>query len=133
MRQLLPLSTVSGLYRRIASALSIHILQRGLLYRGRGRLSPASGKLALIECNMWIEACRAALGPKIRRAERPWGKLSEPASILALDESTFSMVSNAILIGSDQSFQQAMDELGCEDLSREEATDIVRLRADCQG
>lgn len=133
MKQMLPFSTVSSLYRRIAGTLSSHILQRGLLYRGRGRLSPSSGKIALVECNMWIEACRAALGPRVRRAERPWGKLLEPASILALDENTFSMVSNAILIGSDQSFQQAMDELGCEGLSREEATDIVRLRTDCQG
>ena len=133
MRRMLPLSTTTTLYRRIASEISSHILQRGLLYRGRGRLTTSNGNLALVECNMWIEACRAALGPSVRRAERPWADLSEASKILALDKNAFSTVSNVVLIGSDQSFQQAMDELDIEGLSREEATSIIRLREDCQG
>ncbi|OBZ79146.1 RAD50-interacting protein 1, partial [Grifola frondosa] len=82
----LPRATATALYRRIASAIALHILQRQIMYSGQGRINLQEGRGILAECELWLETCRIALGHGERaRAEGPWRQLLEAGRLVGAE------------------------------------------------
>ncbi|GBE78415.1 hypothetical protein SCP_0113030 [Sparassis crispa] len=91
----LPHTIMSALYRRIASHISLHILQRQILYRGRGRIGLQESKIILAECELWVETCRLALARDERaRAEAPWRPLLQAGRLLCVEGEAFAKVTD---------------------------------------
>ncbi|GJE85916.1 RINT-1 family protein [Phanerochaete sordida] len=131
----LPPSTAAALYRRIAAHLATHILQRALLYRGRGRVPPAEGRAITAECELWASTCRHAL-PRMphARVEAPWRGLLQAARVVGATGAVWARVVDATLgTAGDEEWEAAMLELvGFAELTREEVGQIVRTRTDCE-
>ncbi|KAG6842865.1 hypothetical protein H0H93_003136, partial [Arthromyces matolae] len=77
--------TLTTLYRKIAARLATHILQRQILYRSQFDL--LEGKSIRVECELWVETCRIALGGALpggrTRIDGPWTKLLQAASLVS--------------------------------------------------
>ncbi|KAI0095281.1 TIP-1 family-domain-containing protein [Irpex rosettiformis] len=129
----LPQTTATMLYRRIASSLALHILQRMIMYRGRTRITPQEGRTILAECELWVETCRHALAKAPARAEAPWRSLLQGGRIIGAQGETWVKVVDATLgTSSDSEWETVMVELiGFAELTREDVSRIIRTRADC--
>jgi RAD50-interacting protein 1 len=121
------------LYRRIASHLALHVLQRAIMYRGRARVTPQEGKNILAECELWVETCRHALAKAATRAEAPWRALLQAARIIAAQGEAWTEIVEATFgTGSDRDWEAAMGNIvGLAELSREDASRVIRTRVDC--
>lgn len=130
----LPLTTVAALYRRIAAHLGTHILQRAIMYRGRGRVSPAEGRAIRAECELWVETCRHALSRAPARVEAPWRSLLQAARVVGAEGELWEKVVDATFgTASDQDWEAAMvDLVGFAELTREEVGQVIRTRTDCE-
>ena len=129
LRSALPVTIAVSLYRRIASALAHHIVQRGIIYRGRGRVSHATAARFVTEAQAWISTCQAALPREpIRRVEAPWAVLLEACALLTLEGEKFRLASRAV--DNDLTYGAAMEELGLAQLARLDAREVVRARMD---
>ena len=117
------------------ATLATHILQRALLYRGRARVAPAEGRAIMAECELWASTCRHAL-PRApaARIEAPWRGLLQAARVVGAQGELWAQVVDATLgVASDEQFEEAMRELvGFAELSREDVTQIIRTRTDCE-
>ncbi|KAL0071704.1 hypothetical protein AAF712_000626 [Marasmius tenuissimus] len=131
-RGTLPRSTMTVLYRRIASRLADHILQRQILYRGH--VSPAEGKEALAECELWVETCHRGLGGSLgggrKRVETPWGKLLQAGRVVVANGEIRDRIAQATFGMMDQEEWESMmtDTTGFQELSRDEVGRILRRR-----
>jgi len=130
VHQSLPTNTATVLYRTIASHISNHILQRQVLYQGRGRMTSQEGKNVLDEANLWVETSRMALSGSVRRVEGPWEKLVESGKLLSLEAEAFAKAVRISTTGCEEEFQSFCSELGITSTLREEATDILKVRED---
>lgn len=133
LQSTLPQKTVSTAYRRIASRLALHIMQRQVTYRGRTKITAQQGRLALAEFELWAETCRLALArTPAMRSEAPWRALLQAGRIVAADGDTWkSVVESTFSVRDDQEWEKRMLELvGFSELSREEVGQVIRTRAD---
>ncbi|KAI9068018.1 RINT-1 family protein [Trametes sanguinea] len=95
LRGTLPRTTSTSLYRRIASRLATHLLQRQILYRGRARASLSEGKAVLAEAELWVETARTALKEERTRVEAPWRAYLEAARLLGGEGEGWARVAGA--------------------------------------
>ncbi|OCH88619.1 RINT-1 family protein [Obba rivulosa] len=131
----LPDTTATSLYRKVASRLASHIMQREILYRGRGRISPQEGRNITAESELWAETCRIAMGRGERtRTEAPWRQLLQASRLLGLDGVMWQKAVDTTLgVSSDHDWEEVMLELvGYSELPREEVSQILRTRTDCE-
>lgn len=146
LRSTLPSSTVTHLYRRIASHISEHVLQREVLFRpGLGRTSTGrhgftrpQAYTIQAECELWVETCQLALNTSHARAEKPWSRLLAAGRLLAAEvqghEQAFHMFSSESWWEADEDedvWEDALDDvtgLGSGGLRKDEVKIILRLR-----
>ncbi|KAL0572573.1 hypothetical protein V5O48_009393 [Marasmius crinis-equi] len=132
IRGTLPRSVMTVLYRRIASRLADHILQRQILYRGH--VSQAEGKTALAEVELWVETSHTGLAGSLgggrKRVETPWAKLLQAARIVAAESGTRDQVAQGTFGTTDQEEWEALmiEVTGFQELSRDEVGRILRRR-----
>ncbi|KAF8898463.1 TIP-1 family-domain-containing protein [Infundibulicybe gibba] len=131
----LPTTTLTSIYRRTASRLAEHILQRQIMYRGH--FSQREGKTISAECELWVETCVMALGGGIDggrgRIEMPWLKLLQAGRLVGLDNNKWEAVVD-ITFGTqtEEEWQNVMIEtIGLADIGRTEAMRILKTRDDC--
>ncbi|KAI5980603.1 hypothetical protein EDD15DRAFT_2187967 [Pisolithus albus] len=138
LRSTLPSSTVTHLYRRIASCISEHVLQREVLFRpGLGRTSTGWHGFTP-ECELWVETCQVALNTSHAHAEKPWSRLLAAGRLLASEvqghEQAFHMFSSDSWWEADENedvWEDALDDvtgLGTGGLRKDEVKIIFRLR-----
>ncbi len=134
LRGTLPRATVTSLYRRIASRLSTHLLQRQVLYRGRARSTLQEAQMLVAEAELWVETCRVALKEERGRVEAPWRPFLQAARLLATEGEVWTKVVDATFgMASDGEWEDIMlDAVGLCEFPREEVQGILRRRADCE-
>lgn len=134
IRSILPQSTLTSLYRRIAARLAEHILQRQVLYRGQ--FSLAQGKLFAAECELWVETCHVALAGRLSggryRVETPWSGLLRAGRLAALDGDEWLAVRSAAMQGAsgDEWAKLLTRVLGTSEVDRDEVERVIRRRED---
>ncbi|CAE6408530.1 unnamed protein product, partial [Rhizoctonia solani] len=107
----LPSSTTASLYRRIASSIASHILQRSVLHFGHGRMIPSRGTVFAREVCLWVEASQMAM-PN-RRVEAPWQRLLDGAKLVSIPEGPeFEAAKNAAWRASDEQFAEFTETIG---------------------
>ncbi|TFY56888.1 hypothetical protein EVJ58_g7365 [Rhodofomes roseus] len=134
LHSILSARTAATLYRRIASRLASHILQRQIFYRGRGRIGLQEGKAILAESELFVETCQIALARSDRnRAEAPWRQLLQASRLIALEGIRRQKVLDSTFgVTDDQEWEEVMLEaVGATELNREEVGQVLRTREDC--
>lgn len=140
LAQSLPETTLTGIYRRIATAISSRIVQRSVLHRGRQRFTVDEGYTFKLESQMWVDASRMALSAQpapaadrsFKRGEAPWQELTDAANLVGLPGEVLPEVVNYVLDGSDEEYEKAMSRAGVKSISRDNALAVLRAREDCQ-
>ncbi|OJT09596.1 RAD50-interacting protein 1 [Trametes pubescens] len=134
LRGALPRTTTTALYRRIASQLGAHLLQRQILYRGRTLASVHEGKVVLAEAELWVETARTALKAERARVEAPWRAYLLAARLLAGEGPEWEKIVEATFgTMSDTEWEETMLEgVGLCEMPREEVQQVLRRRADCE-
>lgn len=104
------------------------------MYRGRARITPLEGKTIRAESELWVQTCRHALSRAPARAEAPWRSLLQAARVVgAQDEEWKKVVDTTFGVASDVEWEKEMRELvGYAELSREEVSQVIRTRTDCE-
>ncbi|KAG8748050.1 hypothetical protein FRC10_009802 [Ceratobasidium sp. 414] len=122
-------SASAALYRRVASSLASHILQRSVLHFGRGRLTPARGVAFAREAGLWVEASQMAL-PN-RRVDAPWQRLLDGARLVAIKQGEdFEAAKDVLWNGTEEQWSEFAEAIGVKGLSRQEMQDALRARSD---
>ncbi|KAF8058265.1 TIP-1 family-domain-containing protein [Lyophyllum atratum] len=135
LRAIMPQTTLTTLYRQIASRLAEHILQRQIIYRGHFGLQ--EGKSIRAECELWVETCRAALGGGLpggrARVEAPWTKLLQAGSLASAEGDTWAAIVEVTFgTQTDEEWELAMTPaIGSVELGRAEVIRTLRRREDC--
>ncbi|CAK5280068.1 unnamed protein product, partial [Mycena citricolor] len=130
LQTILPLATLTVLYRRIAARLAEHIFQRQIMYRGQ--ISTQAGKAIHAECEIWVQTCQAVLAGSLSRTrvEAPWLTLLTAGRVVGLDGEAWDKLKR-VTFGTvaDSAWTDAVLELiqVCE-LPREEVQKIVQCR-----
>lgn len=124
----LPSTLMMVLYKRIASRLAEHILQRQILYRGH--VTAVQGVSILAECQLWIETCQVVVGRNTSRIGSPWLKLLYPARIISATGEPWSHLVDAALGASDKDWAEILGKVGVQDMTKEEVIQIIRTRED---
>ncbi|KZT06301.1 uncharacterized protein LAESUDRAFT_653786 [Laetiporus sulphureus 93-53] len=130
----LPRTTVTSLYRRIASRLAMHIYHRQILYHGRGRITPQEGRAIRAESELWVETCQVALARSDRaRAEGPWRQLLQASRLVGAEGKQWQEILDATfgVIGDEKWEGIMLETVGFSELSREEVSQVLRARSDC--
>ncbi|KAI5123752.1 hypothetical protein M0805_000343 [Coniferiporia weirii] len=130
LHKTLPAPTVVGLYRKVAGHIGTYIMQRQVLYQGRGRMSCREGRVVLDEANLWVEASRMALGGSVRRVELPWVRLLEAGRLLSLEGEAFLRAASAVRLGDEGEYEKLAEAIGISEMSSEEAMDVLSVRED---
>ncbi|KAG6331170.1 hypothetical protein ID866_7919 [Astraeus odoratus] len=147
LRTALPSSIVTHLYRRIASRIAEHVLQREVLFRpglsrtsgGRHILAPRQALSIQAECELWAETCQVALNTSRSRAEKPWSRLLAAGRLLSPEMQGSEQLFQVLLNQrrgegtgeNEDEWEATMDSvtrLGSGGLTRDEVTTILRLR-----
>ncbi|KAI0067928.1 hypothetical protein BV25DRAFT_1867678 [Artomyces pyxidatus] len=134
LRRTLPRRNVTSIYRRVATQLSAHILQRAILYRRPHEVSATDGQLLHGECELWVQTCRQALGTGAGgRIEAPWRRLLEAGHIVGADGDRWDRILDTSFgtLGEAQWAEEMESLVGGSELSREEVCMAARTRADC--
>ncbi|KAF9065415.1 TIP-1 family-domain-containing protein [Rhodocollybia butyracea] len=132
MRATLSQKTLTPLYRRIASRLAEHLLQRQILYRGS--FTTMEGKVIYAECEIWVETCRAVLlqvfGGSRNRVEAPWLRLIEAGRLVGAEDELRDKIVTATFGSTDEEEWEGVmvQVVGSGELSREEVGRILRRR-----
>ena len=131
----LPQTTVTSIYRTVASRLATHILHRQILYSGRSRITPVKGKVIMAECELWAETCRLALAKTgAGRTEAPWRGLLEAGRIVGADgEAWTKIVDSTFGVLNDEEWEKVLTEMvGFSELGREDVGQVIRSRTDSE-
>ncbi|KAI0320451.1 RINT-1 family protein [Amylostereum chailletii] len=136
LRRALPQTTTMSLYRRIVTRLSMHIVQRAVLYRRAHHITLDSGRLLQGECELWLETARQALSMATTprsRIEAPWRRLLQAVRVVGAEgERWQSLLNTTFGTMSDVEWGEKISELvGGSELTREEVCIIARTRTDC--
>ncbi|EUC67173.1 RINT-1 family protein [Rhizoctonia solani AG-3 Rhs1AP] len=125
----LPSSATASLYRRIASSIASHILQRSVFHFGRGRMIPSRGVVFAREAHLWVEASQLAM-PN-RRVEGPWQRLLDGARLVSIPEGAdFEAAKDTIWRASNEQCAEFAEAIGVRSLDRKEMQDALRARSD---
>jgi hypothetical protein len=126
----LPTTTLVTLYRRVANSISAHLVQKTLSRSSRLHFSPVAGRAFADECELWIEACRSALGGKIRRVEVPWSALADLATVVSVPADRLNPIAKIAFEGTPDEFIGVIRDLDIKILERHQLQDALRLRDD---
>ncbi|KAF8225806.1 hypothetical protein L208DRAFT_1425343 [Tricholoma matsutake] len=135
IRAILPWTTVTTVYRRVASRLAEHILQRQILYRGHFDLR--EGKSILAECKLWIETCHVALAGSLsggqERIEAPWAKLLQAGKLASAEGDMWNALLGVVFgTQSGEDWEVGMTQIvGSVELGRDEVARVLKRRVDC--
>jgi hypothetical protein len=122
-------SASATLYRRIATSIASHILQRSVTHFGRGRLTPSHGAVFAREVGLWVEASRMAMPG--RRIEAPWQRLLDGARLVAISRGEdFEAAKGVVWNGTEEQCAEFAEAIGVKVLSRSEMQDALRARSD---
>lgn len=136
LRSALPETTFTTLYRRVATRISEHILQRQIQYRGRHRLTLVQGKTIGAECELWVETCQSALSGSSSRARvgAPWLRLLEAGRLVAAEGEVWHKLVNGTFGTTEDGEWETLVEnaLGLCEIERMEVSQILRTREDCE-
>ncbi|KAG9314616.1 RINT-1 family protein [Chiua virens] len=140
LRSTLPASVVTRLYRRTASRISEHVLQRQVLFRpgltrGPG-LTRAQARVIQAECELWAETSQVAMSTSRTRIEKPWSRLLAAGRLLGTDLQTHQRLLDVVFDGkSGDGWEELLDnvtELGTGGLGMDEVKAVLMLRDDCR-
>ncbi|KAG1904794.1 RINT-1 family protein [Suillus fuscotomentosus] len=140
LRNTLPTAVTTQVYRRIATLISEHILQREVLFRPgltRGQfrtgLSREQARSVHAESELWAETCQVALRTSRARAEGPWARLLVAGRLLGARRQEVDRAVKEVLGGQGDGWEDALDvatSLGSGGLGKEEVKTVLRLRDD---
>ncbi|KAJ7139717.1 TIP-1 family-domain-containing protein [Mycena epipterygia] len=136
LRTTLPQTVMTALYRRIATRLAEHILQRQILYRGH--ISSREGKSIHAECELWVETCQSGLGGALsggrNRVQAPWLKLLQAGRLVGLEGESWERVGHATFgTQAQEEWEDLMLEVtAASEIPREEVQRILKCRDDSQ-
>ncbi|KAL1737312.1 TIP-1 family-domain-containing protein [Schizophyllum commune] len=134
LRTTLPTASVAAIYRRIASSIAEHVLQRAILYRGR--LSLQEGRRCAAENGLWLETCLGALGGALprTRVEAPWLRLLQGGRLIAAEGPAWAEVVAATFGPTDdvQWREAVVHAVGLGEMDRDEVGRVLRRREDFQ-
>lgn len=136
IQSVLPAKTLADLYRRVATRLSAHILQRMIMYRGQGRIGAAEARTIMSECELWLETCRIALSQGGRRqgklVEGPWRRLVEAGRLLGAQGEDWKKIRELTFGRSeDEEWEQGILAIvGMSELTRDEVGTVLKTRED---
>lgn len=123
------------MYRRVASRLAEHILQRQILYRGHFDLR--EGKSILAECELWVETCHVVLAGSLgggrERIEAPWAKLLQAGKLASAEGEVWNALLDATFEARTvENWEVEMTRIvGAVELGREEVARVLKRREDC--
>lgn len=136
LQSVLPSKTLADIYRRVATRLATHILQRIIMHRSRGRIGAREAREILNECELWLETCRLALSARgkrpIRMVEGPWRRLVEAGRLVASQGVAWEKIRDLTFgMSADDEWERGVLEIvGMSELTRDEVGIILRTRAD---
>ncbi|KAJ7293754.1 TIP-1 family-domain-containing protein [Mycena rebaudengoi] len=136
LRTTFPQMVVTVLYRRIATRLAEHILQRQILYRGQIR--GQEGKVIHAECELWVETCQSGLGGALgggrNRVEAPWLKLLQAGRLIGLEGESWDKVVHGTfgMQGQEEWEELMLEAVGASEIPRDEVQRVLKCREDCQ-
>lgn len=142
LRSTLPASVVTRLYRRTASRISEHVLQRQVLFRpgltrgpARHGLTRAQARVVQAECELWAETSQVAMNMSRTRIEHPWSRLLAAGRLLGADLQKHERFLDTLFSGKNEGWEELLDnvtELGSGGLGTDEVKTVLRLRDDCR-
>ncbi|KAF9243838.1 TIP-1 family-domain-containing protein [Melanogaster broomeanus] len=142
LRSVLAASTLTQLFRRIASRISEHVLQRQVLFRPGLSRGPAGKGLTRVqaraiqaECELWAETCQMALNTSRARIEKPWSRLLAAGRLLGADLQGDEQLLDVLFSGQGHEWEGALDrvtDLGSGGLGKDEVKTVLRMRDDCR-
>lgn len=142
LRSTLSPSVVTRLYRRTASRISEHILQRQVLFRpgltrgpARSGLTRTQARVVQAECELWAETSQVAMNTSRARIEKPWSRLLAAGRLLGTDLRQHEKLLGTLLGGKSDGWEELLDnvtELGCGGLGMDEVKTVLKLRDDCR-
>jgi hypothetical protein len=127
----LPASSVTILYRQIASSIAAHLVDRVVLHQTRGKIAPDNVGVLSMEYQLWIECSKQSVGRMVRRVEVPWERLRDATRLLEASPKEFSSLVQVTWDGRPDAFEDAMKKLGAGSFTQSEARRVLRLRSDC--
>ncbi|KAN0100870.1 RINT-1 / TIP-1 family domain containing protein [Tylopilus felleus] len=140
LRSTLPATVVTRLYRRTASRLSEHILQRQVLFRpgltrgsARHGLTRVQARVVQAECELWAETSHVAMNTSRSRIEKPWSRLLAAGRLLGADLQKHERLLDALFDGKNDGWEELLDNvtaLGSGGLGMDEVKTVLRLRDD---
>ncbi|KAG1864638.1 RINT-1 family protein [Suillus subalutaceus] len=140
LRNTLPTAVTTHVYRRIATHIAEHILQREVLFRPgltRGQfrtgLAWEQARSVHAESELWAETCQVALRTSRARAEGPWARLLVAGRLLGASRQEVDRAVKEVLGGQGDAWEDALDavtSLGSGGLGKEEVKIVLRLRDD---
>jgi len=126
----LPTSSVTILYRQIASSISSHLVDRMVFQHSRGKIDPSDATALATEYRLWIECSKQAVGKIVRKIDVPWERLRDAASLLGLTTEDFASLLQVTRDGKPDMFQGSMEQLGVASYSPADVKQVLRLRTD---
>ncbi|KAI9572694.1 RINT-1 family protein [Boletus coccyginus] len=142
LRSTLPASDVTRLYRRIASRISEHVLQRQVLFRpglargpARNGLTRTQARAVQAECELWVETSQVAMNTSRARSEKPWSRLLAAGRLLGADLQKHERLLDTLFGGKSGGWEELLDDvtdLGFGGLGMDEVKTVLRLRDDCR-
>ena len=135
IRTTLPRTTITTVYRRVASRVAEHILQRQILFRGHFSLHEGRGILA--ECELWVETCHVALAGSLsggrERIDAPWVKLLQAGRLACAEGDVWGALLDATFEAqTEEEWEREMTRIvGSVELGRDEVVRVLKRRADC--
>ena len=141
LRSMLPAPVITRLYRRIASRISEHVLQRQVLFRpgltrssARHGLTRTQARVVQAECEFWAETSQVAMNTSRTRIEQPWSRLLAAGRLLGADLQKHERLLDTFS-GKSDGWEELLDsvtELGSGGLGVDEVKTVLRLRDDCR-
>lgn len=142
LRSTLPASVVTRVYRRTASRISEHVLQRQVLFRPgltrgsvRNGLTRTQARVVQAECELWAETSQVAMSTSRARSEKPWSRLLAAGRLLGTDLQNHERLLDALFGKRSDGWEDLLDnvtELGSGGLGMDEVKTVLRLRDDCR-
>lgn len=126
----LPASSVTILYRQIASSISSYLMDKMVFQQSRGKVTPHDAAALATEYRLWIECSRQAVGKTVRKLDVPWERFRDAAALIDVSAEEFGPLTRAVRDGNSEVFQEAMERLTVSCYSQAEASHVLRLRTD---
>ena len=126
----LPGSSVTILYRQIASSISSYLVDRMVFQQSRGKVASSNGMALTVEYRLWIECSKQAVGKTVRKIDVPWERLRDAATLVGLPTEELNSVTRVIRDGKADQFQESMEQLAVTSYSQAEVKHLLRVRTD---